>query len=180
MKNTLLLGRGGRILNIISWQSAIELTYFRNNGDAVFPLEFHEDTYIRSPSTALKLPSVIMLMGNKDKFPDYEKLSVTKQNVLMRDEHTCQYCGKKVSSTTGTIDHVFPIFKGGTTSWRNVVLACKKCNSEKGHLMLDQYEKKFGKKLMRKPFVPNRSILFKNYLLKDEYAVWERYLQKAV
>jgi 5-methylcytosine-specific restriction endonuclease McrA len=32
-----------------------------------------------------------------------------------------------------TLDHIEPISRGGTTSWDNVVTACKKCNTKKAN-----------------------------------------------
>lgn len=44
----------------------------------------------------------------------------------------CFYCQGKREYHNLTRDHVNPIFKGGKAKY-NVVLACGKCNSEKGH-----------------------------------------------
>ena len=37
-------------------------------------------------------------------------------------------CGDKYPS----IDHIYPLSKGGSNTWDNVQLACKKCNTIKG------------------------------------------------
>lgn len=49
--------------------------------------------------------------------------------VLNRDNHRCRYCG----STEGPfhMDHVYPESKGGETSARNLVTACRRCNVSK-------------------------------------------------
>jgi 5-methylcytosine-specific restriction endonuclease McrA len=44
---------------------------------------------------------------------------------------TCQYCLNKIPLSHATKDHVFPKSKGGSNDDFNLVLACKKCNSEK-------------------------------------------------
>ena len=45
---------------------------------------------------------------------------------------TCYHCGKKVPPNELTMDHVIPVFKGGTTTPGNVVPSCKDCNKAKG------------------------------------------------
>jgi len=55
----------------------------------------------------------------------------SKTNLFIRDDHTCQYCGKKFTVAKLTVDHVLPQSKGGKTTWENTVAACGKCNNEK-------------------------------------------------
>ncbi len=50
--------------------------------------------------------------------------------VLMRDP--CSYCGK----TGGTIDHVVPLSKGGSTGAENLTASCASCNSKKNNKSL--------------------------------------------
>src|SRR6185436_11926961 len=57
-------------------------------------------------------------------------LKMTRKEVLQRDDHTCQYCGKRGHDLT--IDHVIPRHRGGQHTWENVVAACKACNHRKG------------------------------------------------
>lgn len=50
----------------------------------------------------------------------------------------CFYCQKKLLSIDGlsddiTIDHFRAISRGGTSHWKNCVLACKACNEIKGN-----------------------------------------------
>lgn len=49
--------------------------------------------------------------------------------ILKRDHYTCRYCG----STDGPfhIDHVYPVSKGGETSYDNLVTSCPYCNGQK-------------------------------------------------
>lgn len=43
----------------------------------------------------------------------------------------CYHCGKSFSSEDLTMDHLVPLVRGGKTGKNNVVVSCKKCNSEK-------------------------------------------------
>lgn len=57
---------------------------------------------------------------------------------MVRFRH-CFYCGKKLSRRRATKDHVIPISKGGGNSKKNIVDACRKCNSEKGCLTIEEF-----------------------------------------
>lgn len=52
----------------------------------------------------------------------------------------CYYCGKKVGSRLLTMDHIVPIVRGGKSTKGNVVPACKKCNDNKKHSLLMDWE----------------------------------------
>ncbi len=79
------------------------------------------------------------------------KIPWSKQNVFIRDEFICQYCGSKLNKKTATIDHINPKSKGGKNEWLNTVCSCRICNNWKGSLHL--YETNL--KLIRKPRIPN-------------------------
>lgn len=86
------------------------------------------DQEIRSPSTTMKLPSVIAL---REYVQPSKYVAFTRFNVFMRDRFKCQYCGHKRRSADLTFDHVVPRAHGGATSWDNIVAACWPCNMAK-------------------------------------------------
>ena len=47
--------------------------------------------------------------------------------------HLCQYCGKAQSTT---IDHIYPIKRGGKDHLDNMMPACEPCNQAKGSTRL--------------------------------------------
>ena len=51
----------------------------------------------------------------------------------------CFYCGRKLSRRRATKDHVIPVSKGGSNAKKNIVDACRKCNSEKGCLTIEEF-----------------------------------------
>lgn len=56
----------------------------------------------------------------------------TRQNVLMRDNYTCQICGATVNDGAKLeIDHIKPVSKGGTNDENNLQVLCQQCNREK-------------------------------------------------
>ena len=111
-------------LSTITWQKAFKLIV---EGIAV-PVKFYENEYVRTPNDKYPVPSVIIMKDYKH-FNKHAKWS--KFNIKLRDNFTCQYCGKKFSHRSLTIDHVFPKSKGGVHSWKNSVSACKPCNQKK-------------------------------------------------
>ena len=65
--------------------------------------------------------------------------SVTLENVFNKFNGICVCCGKVLSFDSDiysddypSIDHITPISKGGTHTWDNVQLMCRKCNIQKG------------------------------------------------
>jgi hypothetical protein len=61
-------------------------------------------------------------------------IRANRRNLLLRDGHTCQYCGLRAAPAELTIDHVVPVSRGGSpNSWENQVVACKRCNGRKAN-----------------------------------------------
>ena len=59
-------------------------------------------------------------------------IRLTRKNVMLRDAHQCQYCGRRPPVRDLNIDHVLPRSRGGGDSWENLVTACRLCNLRKG------------------------------------------------
>ena len=57
-----------------------------------------------------------------------------------RSVGVCHYCGAWVGARALTMDHVVPLIRGGKSSRRNVVPACKACNSKKQSLLPVEWE----------------------------------------
>lgn len=56
-----------------------------------------------------------------------------RQEIKVRDDYTCQKCGKHMPDEVGLhIDHIVPIAKGGKTVPTNLQVLCSKCNGQKG------------------------------------------------
>src|SRR5487761_1594615 len=75
-------------------------------------------------------------------------LRPNRRNLLLRDDHTCQYCGRLGTAADLTVDHVIPVSRGGAPDrWENVVIACRKCNWRKANHRPEEV----GLTLRRKP-----------------------------
>jgi len=54
----------------------------------------------------------------------------------------CEYCKEAFRAEDLTVDHYIPISKGGNSTLVNLKLACEPCNTAKGDMMPDSWEKK--------------------------------------
>jgi hypothetical protein len=77
-------------------------------------------------------------------------LRPTRSNILLRDDESCQYCGKRGRDLT--LDHIIPRSRGGQSTWENLVACCRACNGRKGN----HYLKDVGMHLVRPPRALNQ------------------------
>lgn len=111
-------------------------------------IDLHSKSKYSSVSTVkfeIAVPEIIVLTKYEN-MPKH-KITLSKKNILIRDNFTCAYCGCEVTEATGTVDHIYPQTLGGKTSWDNCITACKRCNHTKGcNLPEGQFSPKFTAK----------------------------------
>jgi 5-methylcytosine-specific restriction endonuclease McrA len=111
-------------LSCVDWQEAVRYMVL----DKAVVLEWYDEWIIHSARWETRVPAVLLLK-------EYQKpkhtMRMSKRNVFLRDQYTCQYCGTEVSEQNATLDHVHPVSKGGKTTWENSTTACKPCNYKK-------------------------------------------------
>jgi 5-methylcytosine-specific restriction endonuclease McrA len=112
-------------LSLLTWQDAVNAVFSER---VAVVAEY--DVWARSPSTQIRLPSVVALR-NYQRAP--RRVAFTRFHVFLRDRFTCQYCGKAFASQTLTFEHVIPRSRGGQTCWCNIVTACVPCNTMKAN-----------------------------------------------
>lgn len=124
---------------------------------------------VRSTSAVFEIPSVIRL-SYMIKRPR-PRISLSKREILRRDDFTCQYCGRKMHHLT--IDHIIPRHKGGPHTWQNLVAACMSCNRQKG----GKSPAEAHMRLQRKPFEPKAtaSYRFGNHIRKNQE--WAQFIE---
>jgi 5-methylcytosine-specific restriction endonuclease McrA len=110
-------------LSLMSWQDAVSAVV-KDTGAVVA----HYDTWVRSPSRSIQLPSVVALRAY---LPMRTRVAFTRFNVFLRDRFRCQYCGGTFKARELTFEHVIPRSRGGKTAWSNIVAACEPCNVAK-------------------------------------------------
>jgi 5-methylcytosine-specific restriction endonuclease McrA len=97
---------------------------------------------------------------------------MTRKNIMLRDNYTCQYCGKHAGPDKLNIDHVIPKGQGGKSEWPNLVTTCIPCNSEK-----DCRTPKQAKMVLRKiPKKPDFMVFTIHRNVKNVPEDWRSYL----
>ena len=119
----------------------------------------------------IQVPRVIRLLCY-DRLPK-QSLHLNRRNVLARDGHLCQYCGRHFPIHQLSLDHVIPRSRGGMSTWENVVCACLACNVRKGGRT--PHEAKM--KLVRRPSKPKRNPLLVLKLDNPKYQSWRTWLE---
>ena len=64
---------------------------------------------------------------------NYEEKLLILENTNSR----CAHCGKKLELNDMTVEHIWPISKGGGDEIYNTVALCKKCNNFKSNFIYD-------------------------------------------
>lgn len=118
---------------------------------------------IHTPNSTVTIPSVIRL-AHLVKRP-FAPRKFSRREVFLRDNYTCQYCGKQTRNLT--LDHVVPRRQGGEHCWENVVSACIPCN----HRKAGRTPKEAGMKLLHVPKAPPPSPyhMLQNRHLQEEW-----------
>ena len=57
-----------------------------------------------------------------------------RERIIERDGRRCVYCDEDLSSAEIHMDHVIPESQGGSTTYNNLQVTCRKCNLAKGVL----------------------------------------------
>jgi 5-methylcytosine-specific restriction endonuclease McrA len=65
-----------------------------------------------------------------------------RRRIIERDGLHCVYCDDDLSNQEIHMDHVIPESRGGTTSYDNLQVTCRKCNLAKGVLSEDDFTAK--------------------------------------
>ncbi|MGB1253977.1 MAG: HNH endonuclease [Candidatus Promineifilaceae bacterium] len=159
----LVLNANYEPLNVCNGKRAINLLY----ASKADPLMNGRGS-INSGSNSFKLPSVIRLryMVKRPR----PQVTLSKREILRRDNNKCQYCGRAHSGMT--IDHIVPKHMGGEHSWLNLVAACPDCNRRKGGTILERT----NMKLRRPPFRPKASAKYRFGGYLEHHQEWLQFI----
>ncbi len=133
MKRALLLNADWSPLHFVSDIKAIylvmkdraEVIHGMDGAASIWPEAFS------SPSIDIQIPATLKLHRRVNK--RWKPPRFRKKVLFNRDNWMCQYCGIALTYTSVSIDHVLPSSRGGVTSWKNCVTACKPCNKKKSN-----------------------------------------------
>jgi 5-methylcytosine-specific restriction endonuclease McrA len=157
-KKTLLLDAAYQIVSFIPERKALKLLYKQK----VEIISSWEDV-IQWDTGEIKHPSILRLKSHVKK--NYFNSNFSRKALVKRDRSTCQYCGRKLTASQITIDHVLPRAQGGVTSFVNCVVCCQICNNKKA----DHTPEQANIKLLRKPTHPSFSA---HYYVADPQEFW--------
>jgi 5-methylcytosine-specific restriction endonuclease McrA len=163
----LILNSSCQPVKLVSWQKAL-LLWFQGKVDI---LEYHGAT-VRSSRETFRLPSVLRL--KKYIAPRRAiRLKFSRENIYLRDNYTCQYCGERLLARELTLDHVVPASKFGRKDWTNMVTACRDCN----HRKANRTPIGAGMPLLTEPRMPNwLPTIRAEFIIENIPEEWRPYL----
>lgn len=180
----LLLNRHWAPVSVATARRALVLLYggaasaIDNSGELYDFSSWHKlpvrdsDDHVATVSGVLRVPRVLHLK-RYDRYPDI-RVRLTRRNLLLRDDHQCQYCGRRPGARGLNIDHIVPRSRGGQDSWENLVISCKLCNLRKGR----RTPTEAGMLLLRAPAEPHWSTAAHIQLaLPRAYDEWQPFLR---
>ncbi len=142
---------------------------------SAFRMEFEpaNHDWVRTVRFSLAVPRIIRVL-TFSKLPRHE-VKLNRRNIFARDANTCQYCGRRFSSSSLSIDHIIPRSKGGTSAWENLVCACLTCNVKKGGRTPEEAHLR----LIQPPVRPRRNPVLSIKLSDRRYHSWKQFLDAA-
>src|SRR2546426_7861459 len=162
----LVLNASFEPINVCNERRAVVMIF-----KGVARVEEHNGHMLHSARLTIHAPSVIRLVEYIH-IP-FERKSLSRKNILLRDHNTCQYCGRVFAPQDLTLDHITPRSRGGDSAWDNLVTCCRSCNNRKG----DRSAENSGMRLIKRPQAynlhVNRQII--RYLGRADEA-WRKYL----
>lgn len=177
----LVLNRNYQPVHVTSVKRAFSLLYqgVAKAIDAQYKLYEFEDwaalsathDCITTVNRSIRVPRVLVLSAYE--YLPKGRVRFSRLNIYARDHDTCQYCGRTLPRSELNLDHVVPRCDGGKTTWENVVCSCVPCNLKKGGRTPDQA----AMKLLRKPFRPRWTPLFRGAIKRVTYREWLPFLR---
>lgn len=121
-------------------------------------------------TTRLAVPKpTIILLSECEHIKQRTRVPFSRNNIYLRDQNTCQYCGQKFDRNHLNLDHVYPRKLGGISSWTNIVCSCIPCNTKKA----DRTPEQAGMRLINKPKEPTI------YAVQVEHQEWRDFLSQS-
>lgn len=148
----LVLNQNYEPLSVCNVKKAVVLLYL-GKAELIAALD---GRHLHSVSMTMPFPSIVRLSVYV-RVP-FKKIVLSRKNILRRDSHRCQYCGR--SDVPLTVDHVVPKARGGEDAWENLVCACVRCNNKKG----DRTPSEAQMPLVRRPIRPNHVMFIRDFV----------------
>jgi hypothetical protein len=119
---------------------ALDKNYMQHNfdswcGDLHHDMRFEDPLFIRGASRDYPVPTILLVKTFNKGTKQRKKRNPSRRDLYTMYGGVCQYCLENIKYADATREHVIPKTHGGTNDDFNIVLACRKCNSDKS----DQY-----------------------------------------
>ena len=85
-----------------------------------------------TPAEAVAMTTQCVQLDKKDQ---RKKSYRNERAMLFERQKNCHWCGCVLTIETATLEHIYPLSKGGLDNANNYTLACKPCNNARGNEM---------------------------------------------
>lgn len=152
----LLLNSDYTPIRILSWKQAmiIDFRHKYNPNTPIDVIDYHPSNVVHGTNNKqYPIPSIIRI---KKFFNLYQKsINFSRKNLFIRDNYSCQYCGRSLPNNQLTYDHVVPKSRykpdcKKSTNWTNIVTSCRSCNAKKSN----KTPQEAGMALLNSPYIP--------------------------
>jgi 5-methylcytosine-specific restriction endonuclease McrA len=186
-QQVLVLNRQWQAINVITVQAALSMMA----ADAATGMDFSDgnfvpvkwsdwlnlpvragDDCVSTPSLRVRAPRVIIAV-KFNKVP-LKRPRLTMRHLRERDGGRCAYTERLLKPEECSMEHVVPRSKGGTTEWKNVVLADKRINNFRGNRSL----KEAGLTLKIQPIVPTAKPFHESLRNRLKFPEWEFFVRR--
>ena len=163
-----IISVAGKHLSFYNLESWADMSNLKNE---IQEVDGTED-WIGAFGSTLEVPRIVRALNYAQ--VHRRKVILSRRNVFLRDNNTCQYCGKRFKTSDLELEHVNPRGQSGIDSWENLVCACVSCNNQKGCRTPAQA----GMKLIRKPVKPAFIPDFRLKIGSPKYISWRTFLSE--
>ena len=85
-----------------------------------------------TPAEAVAMTTQCVQLDKKDQ---RKKSYRNERAMLFERQKNCHWCGCVLTIETATLEHIYPLSKGGLDNPNNYTLACEPCNTKRGNSM---------------------------------------------
>jgi len=130
------------------------------------------DNFVRTAHSVIRVPTVIVAV-NFAKVPK-KRPKLSANNIRARDGNRCQYTGRLLHPSEGSLDHVVPRSRGGMDTWENLAWSAKDVNQRKA----DRLPHEAGLKLLSIPRAPKELPVTAHLRNAHGVAEWKLFLNE--
>ena len=77
-----------------------------------------------------------------------------KQRLMRRQDNTCVYCGYRRNAAFLQIDHMMPVYRGGSNNEDNLQVICRPCNLRKGIQTDEEFRTRYSRLVPQSRLTP--------------------------